>query len=111
MFACARRLEEQCLVRSGLVKLLDRLCSLVDDQKPLEELKGSEDEDSLHRVTSMAWAAFQVLADHCVSWESEDSAVLSSGLAKQVGGACWHCRHACCARGREFGCILIKRVW
>ena len=72
-------------MRSGLVKLLDKLCSLVDDQKPLEDLKGSEDEDSLHRVTSMAWAAFQVLADHCVAWESENSAVLSSGLAKQVG--------------------------
>ncbi len=84
MCVCVFRSEEQCLVRSGLVKLLDRLCSLVDDQKSLEELKGTEDDDSLHRVTSMAWAAFQVLADHCVAWESEDSAVLSSGLAKQV---------------------------
>ena len=83
------RLEEQCLVRSGLVKLLDRLCSLVDDQKPLEELKGTEDEENLHRVTSIAWAAFQVLADHCVAWEAENSAVLSSGLAKQVGRTIW----------------------
>lgn len=73
------RLEEQCLVRSGLVKLLDQLCSLMDEQKPVED-----EDESLHRVTSLAWAAFQVLADHCVSWESQDSAVLSSGLAQQV---------------------------
>lgn len=69
-------------MRSGLVKLLDRLCSLVDSQKPLEV--GGEEDDALHRVTSLAWAAFQVLADHCVSWETQDSAVVSSGLAQQV---------------------------
>ena len=69
------------MVRSGLVKLLDRLCSLVDSQKPLEV--GGD--DALHRVTSLAWAAFQVLADRCVSWETQDSAVVSSGLAQQVG--------------------------
>lgn len=67
------------MVRSGLVKLLDQLCSLMDEQKPVED-----EDESLHRVTSLAWAAFQVLADHCVSWESQDSAVLSSGLAQQV---------------------------
>ena len=82
------RLEEPCLVRSGLVRLLDRLCSLVDNHTPLEEVGGEvgggDEELSLHRVTSLAWAAFQVLADHCVSWENQDSAVLSSGLAKQV---------------------------
>lgn len=71
------------MVRSGLVKLLDRLCSLVDSQKPLEV--GGEEDDALHRVTSLAWAAFQVLADRCVSWETQDSAVVSSGLAQQVG--------------------------
>lgn len=76
------RLEEQCLVRSGLVKLLDHLCSLVDSKKPLEV--GGEEDESLHRVTSLAWAAFQVLADHCVSWETQNSVVLSSGLAQQV---------------------------
>ena len=68
------------------MRLLDQLCCLVDNQKPLEEV-GEEDDDeeeNLHHVTSMAWAAFQVLADHCVSWESQDSGVLSSGLAKQV---------------------------
>ena len=78
------RLEEQCLVRSGLVKLLNQLCSLVDEHKPMDV--GGEEEESLHRVTALAWAAFQVLADHCVSWETQDSAVLSSGLAQQVRG-------------------------
>ena len=70
------------MVRSGLVRLLDQLCSLVDDQKPLEV--GGEEDESLHRVMSLAWAAFQVLADHCVSWETRHSTVLSSGLAQQV---------------------------
>lgn len=78
----AYRLEEQCLVRSGLVKLLDRLCSVADEQKQVD-IGGDEDE-ALHRVTSLAWAAFQVLADRCVSWETQDSLVLSSGLAQQV---------------------------
>ncbi len=76
------RFEEQCLVRSGLVKLLDNLCSLFDDQKPVEV--GGDEDETLHRVTSLAWAAFQVLADHCVSWETQDSTVISSGLAQQV---------------------------
>ena len=57
-FAPYLRLEESCLVRSGLVKLLDRLCSLVDEQRPLEV--GGEEDDAMHRVTSLAWAAFQV---------------------------------------------------
>ena len=45
---------------------------------------GGEEDESLHRVTSLAWAGFQVLADRCVSWETQQSAVVSSGLAQQV---------------------------
>ena len=76
------RLEEGCLVRSGLVKLLDHLCSLTDAKKPLE-VGGAADE-SLHRVTSLSWASFQVLAEQCVSWESQNTTTLSTGLAQQV---------------------------
>ena len=75
------RLEEDCLVRSGLVELLDHLCSLVDTNKPLD-VGGAADE-SIHRVTSLSWASFQVLAEQCVSWENQDT-TLSSGLAQQV---------------------------
>lgn len=64
------------------MKLLDHLCSLVDSSKPVEV--GGEEDEAMHRVTSLAWAAFQVLADHCVSWETESNAVVSSGLAQQV---------------------------
>ena len=71
-------------MRSGLVKLLDQLCSLMDEQKPVDV--GGDEDESLHRVTSLAWAAFQVLADRCVLWETQESAVLSSGLAQQVRG-------------------------
>ena len=66
----------------GWCDSLDQLCSLVDNQKPLEV--GGDEDESLHRVMSLAWAAFQVLADHCVSWETRHSTVLSSGLAQQV---------------------------
>ena len=82
IFLSPDRQEEHCLVRSGLVKLLDHLCSLVDNQKSMEV--GGEEDESLHRVTSLAWAGFQVLADRCVSWETQQSAVVSSGLAQQV---------------------------
>ena len=76
-------------MRSGLVKLLDRLCSLMDTKKaPLE--MGGEEDDAMHHITSLAWAAFQVLADHCVSWETESNGVVSSGLAQQVGWSAWY---------------------
>ena len=80
--------EESCLVRSGLVKLLDHLCSLsnlpasCDITK--EEGESEEDSEALQRVTALAWAAFQVLADRCVSWETGCNGFLSSGLAQQV---------------------------
>ena len=54
----------------------------MDSQKSMEV--GGEEDESLHRVTSLAWAGFQVLADRCVSWETQQSAVVSSGLAQQV---------------------------
>ena len=76
-------------MRSGLVKLLDQLCSLMDEQKPVD--MGGDEDESLHRVTSLAWAAFQVLADRCVLWETQESAVLSSGLAQQVWSSQPHC--------------------
>ena len=83
------REEEGCLVRSGLVKLLDQLCSLSDLPKDSSFPAGEEEEEevegeAVHRVTALAWAAFQVLADHCVSWESKGSTLISSGLAQQV---------------------------
>lgn len=83
--------EEACLVHSGLVKLLDQLCSmsgLPKDSSLLEEkddeTDDEEEEEAVHRVTTLAWAAFQVLADRCVSWESKGSGFISSGLAQQV---------------------------
>ena len=84
------REEEACLVRSGLVKLLDQLCSLSDLPKDSsfqgggEEEEDEEEGEAVHRVTALAWAAFQVLADHCVSWESRGRGFISSGLAQQV---------------------------
>ncbi|XP_077866440.1 putative E3 ubiquitin-protein ligase HECTD4 [Saccoglossus kowalevskii] len=77
------RTEEQCLVRSGLVQLLDKLCSLGSDRGD-----GNADMQSTRqRVSALAWAGFQVLANRCVSWETEEGAqdiLQHAGLARQV---------------------------
>ena len=80
------RKEEACLVRSGLVKLLDELCSLSNLPQGASsgEIEGEEEGEAVQRVTALAWAAFQVLADRCVSWETRSMGFISSGLAQQV---------------------------
>lgn len=79
---------------SGLVKLLDKLCSKEDVEtqpieleKPIEE--AIEEEKQSDIVGQLAWGAFRVLAARCVSWETKQNGndkheVLSSGLAQQV---------------------------
>lgn len=65
---CLARSEEKCLVRSGLVQLMDRLCSLSSQT----ESSSSEKQTKKQKVATMAWAAFQVLANRCVEWEKEE---------------------------------------
>ncbi|XP_012586383.1 PREDICTED: probable E3 ubiquitin-protein ligase HECTD4 isoform X1 [Condylura cristata] len=77
------RSEEKCLVRSGLVQLMDRLCSLSSQA----ESSSSEKQTKKQKVATMAWAAFQVLANRCVEWEKEEGGsteAVHSGLARQV---------------------------
>lgn len=62
------RSEEKCLVRSGLVQLMDRLCSL----SSVIESSSNEKQTKKQKVATMAWAAFQVLANRCVEWEKEE---------------------------------------
>ncbi len=59
------RSEEQCLVRSGLVQLMDRLCSLSSQR----DSSSNEKQTKKQKVATMAWAAFQVLANRCIEWE------------------------------------------
>lgn len=59
------RSEEQCLVRSGLVQLMDQLCSLSSQR----DCSSSEKQTKKQKVATMAWAAFQVLANRCIEWE------------------------------------------
>lgn len=59
------RSEEQCLVRSGLVQLMDRLCSLSSQR----DCSSNEKQTKKQKVATMAWAAFQVLANRCIEWE------------------------------------------
>ncbi|MEE6503851.1 hypothetical protein FKM82_004993 [Ascaphus truei] len=77
------RSEEKCLVRSGLVQLMDRLCSLSNQT----ESSSNEKQTKKQKVATMAWAAFQVLANRCVEWEKEEGGsteAVHSGLARQV---------------------------
>ena len=57
-------------MRSGLVHLLDKLCSL--SQCRCTEAPQSEIQSVQQKVSSMAWAGFQVLSNRCVMWESCD---------------------------------------
>lgn len=79
------RSEEKCLVRSGLVHLLDKLCSLGTHRS---DGISSECQNTRQKVAALAWAGFQVLANRCVTWETEDvtlaEEVEHSGLACQV---------------------------
>ncbi|KAJ7994262.1 hypothetical protein DPEC_G00264060 [Dallia pectoralis] len=77
------RSEEQCLVRSGLVQLMDRLCSLSGQR----DCSSNEKQTKKQKVATMAWAAFQVLANRCIEWEKVEGGstdAVHSGLARQV---------------------------
>ncbi|KAM7391556.1 hypothetical protein PAMP_022238 [Pampus punctatissimus] len=79
---CSRS-EEQCLVRSGLVQLMDSLCSLSGQR----ECSSNEKQTKKQKVATMAWAAFQVLANRCIEWEKVEGGstdAVHSGLARQV---------------------------
>lgn len=65
LFSFSHRSEEQCLVRSGLVQLMDSLCSLSGQR----ECSSNEKQTKKQKVATMAWAAFQVLANRCIEWE------------------------------------------
>ncbi|GAB6029828.1 putative E3 ubiquitin-protein ligase HTD4 [Chamberlinius hualienensis] len=85
--------EERCLVNSGLVQLLDWMCSLSDHRSNTS----SDPKNLRQRVAAMAWAGFQVLSNCCVTWEKDDDVYEDeyllmdnsdhsgqSGLAQQV---------------------------
>uniref|UniRef100_A0A8B9JW99 HECT domain E3 ubiquitin protein ligase 4 n=1 Tax=Astyanax mexicanus TaxID=7994 RepID=A0A8B9JW99_ASTMX len=77
------RSEEQCLVRSGLVQLMDQLCSLSSQR----DCGSNEKQTKKQKVAAMAWAAFQVLANRCIEWEKVEGGStdgVHSGLARQV---------------------------
>lgn len=52
-------------MRSGLVHLMDRLCSLSGQR----DCSSNEKQTKKQKVATMAWAAFQVLANRCIEWE------------------------------------------
>lgn len=52
-------------MRSGLVQLMDRLCSLSSQR----DCSSNEKQTKKQKVAAMAWAAFQVLANRCIEWE------------------------------------------
>lgn len=87
MLSAWPRSEEKCLVRSGLVQLMDRLCSLSSQT----ESSSSEKQTKKQKVATMAWAAFQVLANRCVEWEKEEGKKQVSFLESDA----FFCRCVC----------------
>ncbi|XP_014675681.1 PREDICTED: LOW QUALITY PROTEIN: probable E3 ubiquitin-protein ligase HECTD4 [Priapulus caudatus] len=79
------RNEEKCLVRSGLVGLLDKLCNMSAGKT---EAPSASVQSPHHLVALMAWAGFQVLSSRCVTWEKDEGLfeeeLEHSGLAWQV---------------------------
>ena len=73
------RFDEECLLRSGVMKLLEHLCS---PTALVESYILSEEEEE--RIRTLAWGSFRVLSNCCVAWEDRRSNVASSGLASQV---------------------------
>ena len=68
-------------MRSGLVQLLDKLCSLSGCREREAGGRSSNVVEGLRQwVSSMAWAGFQVLSNRCVTWEQDDG----KGLCKRT---------------------------
>ena len=63
--------EERCVMRSSLVYLLDKLCSL-----------RSEKSASAVNLSAMAWAGFQVLLDRIVQWENDKGLIYWTQLTE-----------------------------
>ncbi|KAA8578851.1 hypothetical protein FQN60_005319, partial [Etheostoma spectabile] len=63
--------------------LMDSLCSLSGQR----ECSSNEKQTRKQKVATMAWAAFQVLANRCIEWEKVEGGstdAVHSGLARQV---------------------------
>ena len=59
-------------MRSGLVHLLDKLCSLANHRQDSAPAAATDGQNAGQRVSLMAWAGFQVLSSRCVAWELDD---------------------------------------
>ena len=64
------RSDEKCLVRSGLVSLLDNLCGYSSTQE--DEYENQERMKDLQHLSVVAWAGFKVLTDRCMKWQEEE---------------------------------------
>ena len=63
--------EEKCLVKSGLVSLLDNLCSQTSGAKNIDQ-NSEINERTDPKLSDIAWAGFKVLANRCMKWQEED---------------------------------------
>ncbi|CAL8117604.1 unnamed protein product [Orchesella dallaii] len=84
------RTDEENLVESGLVGLLDQLCAYQTGHlTPMFQLGNASSSSpsssfpeaaltTQNKASTLAWAAFQVLASQCASWERSSSSSSSS---------------------------------
>ena len=64
--------EERCVVRCGLLSMLDQLCAL----RRSRTQQGK-------KLALRAWAGFQVLINRCVQWEQEKGGEITNYLKCQ----------------------------
>lgn len=106
------RKDEQCLIQSGLIQLLDHLCSPVTDGD-----LASEDQSIQQQVSNTSWAGFQVVSNQCITWEKEDSVDAystsrkDSGLAVQIANLLMnHLTRAMKCNGNECADHVLQEV-
>ena len=63
--------EEICIVKSGLISLLDRMCGM-------NNIQSSDDKTNctFQNLSYLAWAGFKVLANRCMKWQEGNIEVI-----------------------------------
>ncbi|XP_059095573.1 probable E3 ubiquitin-protein ligase HECTD4 [Tigriopus californicus] len=104
--------EESCLVKCGLLKLLDKLCGYhqtSDDEVDVEM------QTAQHRLSEVAWLGFKVLTHRCIDWEDNESSTppinQGAGLATQISSLLTnHLLKAARGSNNFMNCSVLQEV-
>lgn len=104
--------EETCLVKCGLLKLLDKLCGYHQTSDDEVDVEMQSDQ---HRLSEVAWLGFKVLTNRCIDWEENDSSALQinhgAGLATQISSLLTnHLLKAARGSNHFMNCSVLQEV-